>query len=181
MNLRSKLMALGATAALATAGAFLAPVESGKGGPQLTPYADLGGVPTWCYGETRGAPKPSYTAQECELLLLKALREHMHGIQHVVPQEAPESVQAGMLSVAYNTGVSGFLWELDASDKRVPSRFIKPLAEGRWEDACALIVAPFKGKHGIAKGYKATVKGKPVRGLENRRAKEYVLCRRDLR
>jgi GH24 family phage-related lysozyme (muramidase) len=80
-----------------------------------------------------------------------------------------------MLLVTYNTGVRGFL--VDAGK---PSRFIAPLAAGDWEAACRAISEPWKGKHGIALGYKATVKGKPVRGLENRRKHEDTVCRQDL-
>jgi GH24 family phage-related lysozyme (muramidase) len=109
------------------------------------------------------------------------MQKHWVGIEHAVPENVPQSVKAGMLSVAYNVGVSGFLWQLDARGRRVPSRFIQPLATGDWEAACAAIGAPWRGKHGIALGYKATVKGKPVRGLENRRKAEERMCRQDLR
>lgn len=181
MSLRQRLVVLGAAGFLATAGAFLGPIESGPRGPQLTPYADIGGVPTWCYGETAGAPKPRYTVAECDQQLILSMHKHWVGIQHAVPQSAPQSVKAGMLSVAYNVGVSGFLWELDARGRRVPSRFLQPLASGDWEAACSEITAVWQGKHGVALGYKATVRGKPIRGLENRRKKEYSLCRQDLR
>ena len=181
MSLRSRLIALGAVGFLATAGAFLGPIESGPRGPQLTPYADIGGVKTWCYGETAGRAKVRYTVPECDRQLLDSMSKHWAGIEHKVPEHAPASVKAGMLSVAYNVGVSGFLWELDAHRRRVPSRFIEPLAAGDWEAACAAIGAPWRGKHGIALGYKATVRGKPIRGLENRRKAEEALCRQDLR
>lgn len=181
MSLRNRLITLGAVGFLATAGAFLGPAESGRSGPQLTPYDDIGGVKTWCYGETAGTPKARYTLAECDAELIRSMQRHWDGIKHVVPQAAPESVKAGMLSVAYNVGVSGFLWELDAQGRRVPSRFVLPLKQGRWEAACAAITASWKGKHGIALGFKATVKGKPIRGLENRRKAEGALCRQDLR
>lgn len=181
MQLRQRLIVLGAAGFLATAGSFLGPVESGPKGPQLAPYNDIGGVPTWCYGETAGTPKPRYTVAECDLLLLQSMRKHWDGIKHVVPEKAPQSVKAGMLSVAYNVGVSGFLWELDAQGRKVPSRFRAPLAAGDWQAACRAITAPWQGKHGVALGFKATVKGKPVRGLENRRKRELAICLQDLR
>ncbi|MNR26580.1 hypothetical protein D3C85_1438040 [compost metagenome] len=87
-----------------------------------------------------------------------------------MPQEAPQSVKEAMLSVAYNVGVAGWKHPL----------FTGPLSVGDWETACAAIVAPWKGRRGVAQGFKATVQGKPVRGLENRRKKEYALCLRDL-
>lgn len=169
-NLRQTLLALGASAVIAGGGAFLGPIESGPKGPQLTPYKDIGGVPTWCYGETAGRPKAAYTSAECNLMLIKSLEKHWAGIKMHIPERAPLSLKEAMLSVAYNVGVNGWVHPL----------FTKPLAAGDWQAACAAITAPWKGKHGIAKGFKATVQGKPVRGLENRRAKEYALCVRDL-
>lgn len=180
MSLRSRLITLGAVGFLATAGSFLGPIESGPKGPQQVPYSDIGGVKTWCYGETAGTTKARYTVAECDTLLLQSMRKHWVGIEHVVPESAPQGVKAAMLSVAYNVGVQGFLWELDAQGRRVPSRFIKPLAAKDWAATCRAITAPWQGKHGIALGYKATVKGKPVRGLENRRKAEGALCRQDL-
>jgi lysozyme len=170
MHLRNKLLAGGAAGFIALAGAFLGPIESGPQGPQLVPYADIGGVPTWCYGETAGTPKQRYTDAECTVLLRKSLDKHWAGIAKYVPEKAPESLKAAMLSVAYNVGVTGWVHPV----------FIKPLARGDWEAACAAITAPWKGRHGVAKGFKATVQGKPVRGLENRRQKEYELCRQSL-
>ncbi|MNJ09285.1 Lysozyme RrrD [compost metagenome] len=168
--LKSRLSLLGASAVIAGAGAFLGPIESGPKGPQLTPYADMGGVPTWCYGETLGTPRERYTVQQCDMILLKSVQRHWAGIEFYVPVEAPLSVKEAMLSVAYNVGVQGWIHPV----------FLKPLANKDWQGTCAAITAPWKGKLGIAKGFKATVQGKPARGLENRRAKEYALCMRDL-
>lgn len=178
MQLRTRLIALGAAGFLATAGAFLGPAESGPKGPQLVPYSDIGGVKTWCYGETAGTPKALYTVAECDQELILSMQRHWRGIEHAVPVEAPASVKAAMLSVAYNVGVRGFLSEGVPSR---PSRFLKPLADRNWEAACAAITAPWQGKHGVALGFKATVQGRPVRGLENRRKAEAALCRQDLR
>lgn len=169
-NLRQRLTLLGASAVIAASGAFLGPLESGPKGPDLVPYLDIGGVPTWCYGETLGTPLARYTPQQCDLVLIKSVQRHWVGIQVYVPQRAPLSVQAAMLSVAYNTGVSGWVHPL----------FTKPLAAGDWRGACNAITAPWKGKLGVAKGFKATVQGRPIKGLENRRAKEYALCVQDL-
>lgn len=155
----------------------LAPMETYGGKPNLIPYKDIGGVPTWCYGETLGIPKARYTVQECDVELLKSVHRHWRGLSQYVPQEAPQSVKVGMLLVAYNTGVAGWAWE--GSPRRV-SRFRVALDRGDWRGACEAITAPWQGTRGVAKGYKATVQGKPVRGLENRRAKEYAVCVQDL-
>lgn len=178
-SLRNRLINLGASGAILGAAAFLGPIESGSRGPQLFPYADIGGVATWCYGETTGQPKARYTATECDALLLKSVQKHWAGISMYVPEDAPKSVKEAMISVAYNVGPSGWAWEL-RKDQKVPSRFRVALARKDWQGACAAITAPWQGTYGTAKGYKATVKGKPSRGLENRRAREAVLCRADL-
>lgn len=166
MSLRDRLIGLGGGGVVLTTALFLGPVEA----PVLHPYDDIGGVKTWCYGETLGTPKARYTAQECEASLLAATQRHWDGIRDDVPSDAPESVKAGMLSVAYNVGIKGWRHQL----------FTRPLSVGDWRAACEAIRAPWKGKHGVAKGFKATVGGKPSKGLENRRAKEYALCVKDL-
>lgn len=177
MQLRRRLIALGAVGAVLSAAAFLGPIESGPKGPQLEVYHDIGGVPTWCYGQTVGQPKARYTTQECDQDLLRAVSTYHAGVMRFVPPEAPHSVQAAMTSVAYHTGVGGWAW----SRTGVPSPFRAPLAAHDWEATCAAIIAPWEGRHGVALGYKATVNGKPVRGLENRRRAEYRLCVEDLR
>lgn len=166
MSLRERLIGLGGGGVVLTTALFLGPVEA----PVLYPYEDIGGVKTWCYGETLGIPKSRYTVAECDASLLKAVQRHWDGIKADVPHDAPESVKAAMTSVAYNVGVKGWRHRL----------FLDPLAVGDWQGACDAIRAPWKGKLGVAKGFKATVGGKPVRGLENRRAKEYAVCVKDL-
>ena len=166
MSLRQRLIALGAGAALVAAGAFIGEKE----GLALVPYDDIGGVPTWCYGETAGHPKARYTVRECDTLLLKRVQGFHTGVMQFTPQSAPKSVQAALTSVAYNVGLAGM---------RHPV-LQEPIARGDWEAVCAAIEAPWKGKLGVALGFKATVRGKPVRGLENRRKAEAALCRQDL-
>lgn len=179
-TLRERLISLGATAMLASAGMAIATAEAPGGRPNLTPYDDIGGVRTWCYGETAGSPKAVYTVSECDQQLLKSVQAHWDGIKPFIPAEAPSSVKESMLMLAYNTGVAGWKWEGSGSTLR-PSRLRVALAKHDWEGTCRAITAPWQGKYGVAKGYKATARGKPVRGLENRRAKEAEICRRDLR
>lgn len=166
MNLRNRLLALGASGFLATAGAFIGLKE----GLVLHPYADVGGVQTWCYGQTGKGAKATYTMQECDATLLKDITKRWEQMSPSIPVEAPASVKASMLSVGYHVGVAGW---------RHPV-FLKPLAAHDWRGTCNAIVAPWQGKHGVSKGFKATVQGKPHKGLENRRAEEYRLCVKDL-
>lgn len=166
MSLRSRLINLGATGFILTAASALGPTEALR----LVPYDDIGGVRTWCYGQTVGIPKARYSEAECDADLLRTVGRYWTQLQPYVPTEAPASVKAAMLHVAYNTGVPG--WKHPV--------FLGPLAKHDWQGACNGITALWQGKHGVAKGFKATVKGHPAKGLENRRAKEYAICIQDL-
>ena len=94
MNLRNRLLALGASGFLATAGAFIGLKE----GLVLHPYADVGGVQTWCYGQTGKGAKATYTMQECDATLLKDITKRWEQMSPSIPTEAPASVKASMLS-----------------------------------------------------------------------------------
>ena len=184
MSLRQRLiqaaLVVGLSGAAGT-GALITSAEfiGNKEGERREVYLDLGGVPTWCFGQTVGTYKARYTAQECAEDLLRSTRQYHTSVMRYLPQSAPESVQAAMTSLAYNVGMYGWQWELRGG-KRVPSRFMPYIQRADWEGLCAAIEAPWVGRHGVAKGFKATVQGRPVRGLENRRAGEAKLCRRDL-
>jgi lysozyme len=173
--LKQRLIALGAGAVLALAGAHIGLRE----GVSYVPYADIGGVPTWCYGQTVGHAKARYTAAECDLDLLRMTREYHASVMQYVPEDAPASLQAAFTDLAVNVGKYGWQWEY-VQGRKVPSRFMQPLADGDWSAACAALTAPWQGKHGVSQGFKATVKGKPVRGLENRRGDGRKLCEVDL-
>ena len=114
--------------------------------------------------------------QECDAQLVKSVRRYWTGIKQYVPEQTPTSVKEAMVSVAYNVGVSGWAW----NRKGVPSPFVQALKAHQWQAACDAITAPWHGKEGVSLGYKATVQGWPSTGLENRRAKEYKVCIRDL-
>lgn len=166
MSLRSKLIALGISTALATSAAFLGERE----GLSLTPYKDGGGVVTWCYGQTVGKPKARYTDEECLRDLAKTTAEYHTAVMQNLPKDAPESVQAAFTSLAVNTGKRGWVHRI----------FLDPISRRDWKAACNAIEAPWKGKLGVSKGYKATINGVPSKGLENRRRAEAALCRSGL-
>lgn len=165
--LKQRLLALGFTGLVLGSSVFIGARE----GLVLRPYTDIGDVKTWCYGQTVGTPKTRYTAQECAQDLAETVQGYWDRIAPYVPQKAPQSVKEAMVSVAYNVGVAG--WKHPV--------FLKPLAAHDWEATCRAIVAPWRGKHGVAQGFKATVRGKPSRGLENRRWDEFKLCMEDVR
>ena len=161
MSLKSRLANLGATGAVLLAATFLGPIEELR----TVPYTDIGGVNTWCYGQTVGIPKAQFTVAECDADLLRSVSRYTEAIAPYT-KGAPASVRAAMVSVQYNTQAPG----------APHARFLEPLARRDWQAACAAITAPWKGKYGVSQGFKATVKGKPSKGLENRRAKEFKLC-----
>lgn len=166
MSIRSRLIAVGLSGAMLTAATFIGQKE----GEVRTVYADIGGVATYCFGGTERITKRTYTAQECSEQLKRDTEWANAGVRRAVQRPMPASVEAAMTSVAYNVGVGGF-----ARSPMVPL-----LKQGRWEAACKAITAPVQTPYGVAKGYRATVQGRPVRGLENRRAQEGALCFQDL-
>lgn len=167
--IRQRLLALGAGTALAAAGAFIGLHE----GEVRHVYGDVGGVSTYCFGGTKRIQQDQqdYTEHECSEQLLQDTEHALQGVQGAVQREMPQSVLIAMTSTAYNAGVHGFK----------SSPMLPLLRKGRWEAACAAIVAPWKTSKGIARGWRATVHLKPHRGLENRRQAEYEICIQDLR
>lgn len=167
--MRKRLIAAGAAAAIASAGAFI----GSKEGEVREVYRDVGGVSTYCFGGTKRLQEgtSSYSAQECTEQLLMDTEHALQGVQSAVQREMPESVLVAMTSTAYNAGVNGFK----------SSPMLPHLRAGRWEAACAAIVAPWRTSKGVARGWRATVNLVPHRGLENRRQAEYEVCVKDLR
>lgn len=173
--LKQRLLALGATVALATASVHVAEKE----GLSLTPYLDQGGVKTWCYGQTQGIPKMQYTQLECDKDLLRTTNEYMQAVLKYMPKGAPDTVVAGFTSTAINLGKSGWRGS-QFTNSYVEAPYMQHLRARNWKAACDAIEAPWKGKYGMAPGYKATIGGYPSKGLGNRRASDAALCRSGL-
>lgn len=164
--IKKRLLQFGATGVLAASAAGVYHLE----GEVRHPYADAGGVATVCMGSTVFQSKASYTAEECVELLVRDTKTHLDAVLRVAPKDTPQSVLEAMVSVSYNVGAGGFL----------RSPMLEPLVNGDWQAACSAIAAPWKTSKGVAMGYRATVQLVPHKGLENRRAKEYAVCVRDL-
>lgn len=167
MSIKQRLAAAGITGLLAATGAGVYQLE----GEVRRPYQDVGGVGTVCMGSTQYISKPYYTAEECVQLLVRDTKTHLDAVLKVAPKDTPDSVLEAMTSVSYNVGINGFL----------KSPMVDPLVRKDWQGACNAITAPWTTSKGTAYGYRATVKLKPHKGLENRRQKEYTVCVRDLR
>lgn len=145
--------ALGAAVVLATA-AFVAPWE----GLFTRPYKDIVGVVTWCYGETEGKPKASYTPQECRDMLAAKLPRYYGEISACwgpqVEAKLTDNMRVAFTSGAYNFGSGAFC----------KSSMVRRLKAGDLRGACdALLLYNRAG-------------GRVVRGLANRRQAERKLC-----
>lgn len=152
MAKRKVAAGIGATGAIALAVAFIAPRE----GEELRAYRDIVGVPTICYGETRGVQMgDTATHAECTTMLAEAVADFERQMRPCVPAGLPDKTEAAFLSFSYNLGPR----ILCASPTM--SRLIKA---GDIAGACrAMIMFNRAG-------------GKVVRGLTIRREAERDLC-----
>lgn len=157
MSLRKKTTTVVAAAVIASATPFIAKWE----GLKTEAYRDIVGIPTVCYGETRGVSMTDrYTKEECFQMLEKAVGEYYQGLQPFMTNpDIPVSVQASMLELAYNVGISAV----------GRSTMMRLANQGKYVEAC----------NELGKWVKAG--GRTVKGLENRRAdSKRNLCLRGL-
>ena len=147
-----------AAAVIATSTPFIAKWE----GLSLVAYRDIVGVPTVCYGETRGVlMSDRYTKKQCEDMLKASVAEYYEKLQpYMTNKDIPIGVQASLLELAYNVGIS-------AAGKSTMMRLAN---QGKYKEAC----------NELDKWVKAG--GGRVQGLVNRRADSKVnLCLADLK
>jgi lysozyme len=144
-------------AGLATTIAFV----GGWEGLRLVAYRDVVGVPTVCYGETRGVEMgDSYTKAECDDMLSEALAGFEAGISACVEpwDNLPVKTQIALVSWAYNVGVGG----------ACRSTAVRRFNAGDYRAGCAAVT--WWNKAG----------GRTIPGLVNRRTAEHKLCVADL-
>lgn len=157
MSLRKKVAAGAAAVVIATATPFIAKWE----GLETKAYRDIVGVPTVCYGETRGVKMgDTYTKEQCIAMLEKGVGEFYTKLQPCMTNpNIPVGVQASMLELAYNVGTAPVC----------KSTMMRLANQGKFKEAC----------NELGKWVKAG--GRTVRGLENRRADSKVnLCMKGL-
>lgn len=149
-----------AAAAIAAVALFVTPFTGAHEGERLTPYKDIGGVWTVCGGETRVAMR-RYTHSECQAMLSRAIAsDYAPPVLACVPQLASNRYAfAASIDAAYNAGSTGFCRSPMAARFRVRD----------WRGGCAAF-----------NSWRATVAGRPVRGLANRRRDEAALCSKGL-
>jgi GH24 family phage-related lysozyme (muramidase) len=129
-------------------------------GLRLEAYLDIVGVPTVCYGETKGVKLgDSYTKAQCDAMFAREIIAYRDGLR---PAFTPETVRARLpverdvafTSLACNVGVSG----------TAKSTAVRRLNQANIAGACEAL------------GWWNKAGGRVVRGLVNRRAEETTLC-----
>jgi len=74
-------------------------------------YRDPVGIPTICFGETRGVKMGDYKSlAECKDMLSSRVIEFSVGVEKclIAPERVPDKMFAAQVSLAYNIGVGAF-------------------------------------------------------------------------
>ena len=149
--MKGKVAALGAAAALALA----APLIMRWEGAKYTPYQDVVGVWTVCYGHTKSVtPGKKYTIAECRALLDADMAEAQAHVRRCIRHPMLTQVEAALVDLVFNVGPRG-----------VCGSGIQRMADANnWPAACKeLDKWKFAG-------------GRVYQGLVNRRADARYLC-----
>ena len=142
---------------LTLAGAMVVGVVGAYEGLRPKAYLDIVGVPTVCFGETRGVKLgDEYTVEECKAMLGDALAEFETGMRRCLkaPDRIPDKPYVAFLSLSYNIGIGAFC----------ASSVARLANAGDLRGACNRI--PLFNKAG----------GRVIKGLVNRRAAEQKMC-----
>lgn len=148
-----------------TAGVVVIAMIGGFEGLRTTVYADPVGIPTVCFGSTRGLTKDmigkvTKTRAECDGLLVEEIIEHEMGMRKCLkaPDSLPLPVYEATASFTFNLGVGAFCG----------STMRRLLDAGSWRAACEQFPRWNKSK---ILGVTVTLPG-----LTNRRALERKHC-----
>lgn len=120
-------------------------------------YTDIVGVPTICYGETKGVKLgDTATKKECDAQLIISLKSHESDMRKCLrnPDDIPDKSYVAFVSLTYNIGARAFCRSTAA----------RRLNQGNLIGACE--AATWFNRAG----------GKRIKGLVNRRSAEYELC-----
>ena len=123
-------------------------------GVSLTPYTDIVGVQTVCYGETN-VPMRKYTLAQCDEMLQSDLGRRLAELGKCIHMPLREHDWAALLSWSYNVGTSA----------ACNSTLVRKVNAG---------AAPAEFCQELLKWNRAG--GREVRGLTNRRKAEMALC-----
>lgn len=135
--------------------ALLVSFVGGWEGLRTKAYLDPVGIPTICYGETKGVKLGQIkTKEQCTDLLMQSLKSHERDMLKYLKVTLPNKTHIVHVSFAYNVGGRTY----------GKSSVLRLANEGDLKGSCAAL-----------KKY-VYAKGKRLKGLENRRAAEYQLC-----
>lgn len=149
----SKIKKGGAIAALCCT------VVGGAEGLRQTAYRDSIGVPTICYGETKGVHMGDrHTKAECDAMFVERLDEFASAVEKCVKLPMSDKTEVAFVSLAYNIGHAGFC----------KSSVVRLYNEGRQIAACDAMLR-FNRAGGIV-----------FPGLTKRRERERKLCHEGL-
>ncbi|WP_313465655.1 lysozyme [Stenotrophomonas sp.] len=150
--MKAKLIGVSAAAVISLAAASLVkPWENWS----PTPYIDIVGVATHCYGDTSRPDKPVYTEPECAAKLNSRLGVYLAGVSQCIKVPLGERQWASVLSWTYNVGVAA----------ACNSTLVRKINDGQ---PAAIWCAELD--RWVYAG------GKRVQGLANRRAAERAMC-----
>jgi GH24 family phage-related lysozyme (muramidase) len=106
MSLRNKIV--GALAGASLLGGGITAVIQNNEGYSSTAYRDSAGVPTICYGETKGVQMgQKRSLSDCQKQLIESAGEYAKALVGL-PESLPDVPLLGSLDLAYNVGVAGF-------------------------------------------------------------------------
>lgn len=127
-------------------------------GLRQTAYADPVGIPTICFGETKGVKLGDRaTLEECKALLADSLEIADRGVRSCVKGLLPDYRRAALVSFTYNVGVSNLCG----------STLVRKLNAGDVAGACNELTRWNRAK------------GIVLPGLTKRRAAERDMCLKD--
>lgn len=85
--------------------AVLVSLVGGFEGLRTVAYRDVVGVPTVCYGETKGVQMGDRrTPAQCKAMLAASLESYAAGIERCVTAPLPDERYVALVSFAYNVG-----------------------------------------------------------------------------
>lgn len=161
MNISSKVKV--ALTSATVLGAGITSVIQHNEGLSLVAYKDSAGVPTICYGETKGVEMgQTATLTQCKQQLIQSAGEHAKALDGL-PVSLTDVQVLGALDMAYNIGVSGFK---NSTTKR-------KLMQGDAKGAAQAVLAwRYITRNGVKYDCSTLVNGKPNKvcwGLWERR------------
>lgn len=148
---------VGAAGALTAVGILCVAVVAKHEGLRTAAYRDPVGIPTVCFGETRGVKMgDKYTVAQCKDMLGKRLMEFEDGVERCIknPAAIPDKSWVVFISFAYNVGTGAFC----------KSSVARKANAGDLRGACDALLAWTKAG------------GRTLKGLVTRRQQERKLC-----